>query len=97
MSPSAETPEGKAPRKKPTPAQRKLNAYVAPEIQEAIKRAHYWTSNRPHPGGYRTFSALVEDVLRAKAEELQNAFNDGQPFDPIPDGDALQQGRPLGQ
>lgn len=81
-------------RKAPSAAARKMNAYVDPEVQEAIKRAQFWTQTQPE--GYRTFSDLVEDVLRAKAEELQQRYNDGQPFPEIPDG-KLRQGRPTGR
>ena len=75
-------------------AARKLNAYVEPEVQEQIKRAQFWTQTQPE--GYRTFSDLVEDVLRAKAQELADLYNNGEPFPEIPDG-KLRQGRPTGR
>ena len=83
-----------APKPKPSASARKLNAYVDPEIQEQIKRAQFWTQTQPQ--GYRTFSDLVEDVLRMKAEELAALYNGGEPFPEIPDG-KLRQGRPTGR
>ncbi|MEY9961517.1 hypothetical protein ABH932_007298 [Streptacidiphilus sp. MAP5-52] len=78
----------------PRASDRKMNAYVEPDVQDAIKRAQFWTQTQPN--GYRTFSDLVEDVLRVKAQELADEYNDGEPFPPIPDG-KLRQGRPIGR
>lgn len=91
---SATPAEPTPARAKSSAAQRKMNAYVDPDVQDAIKRAQFWTQTQPE--GFRTFSDLVEAVLLAKAEELQALYNEGRPFDPIPDG-RLRQGRPTGR
>ncbi|MEV6527802.1 hypothetical protein AB0M43_38360 [Longispora sp. NPDC051575] len=72
-----------------------MTVYVSRDVQNAARAAVFWTNNKP--GGFDNLSDLLEDALMARIQQLADELNDGQPFDPVPEGRRLRRGRPIGR
>lgn len=72
----------------------RMTVYMSRDLQAAVRAAVYWTRNQPE--GYENLSDLLEDAAQDMIQRLQERYNDGQPFPPMPTGKRLKRGRPIG-
>jgi hypothetical protein len=91
----AETGQTASPEPTKAAPRPQMTAYIASDVQEAARAAVWWTRNQPE--GYENLSDLLEDALLEKIARLEQQYNDGQPFPPMPAGKRLRRGRPIGR
>lgn len=89
--PVAQSPEP-GPEAKEKPKRQKLSFFVTAEEADRIKAAYANLPARVRPPALQY---LLAAAVWDRVKEIEEEFNDGEPFDPLPDKNALI-GRPIG-
>lgn len=85
---------GEQPQTVPQPRRQrkeKLTIDLPVELADRIRNTVYWLNGPPQR---LTLARLFEEALSVRVRELEEAHNDGQPFETRPE--QLKGGRPLG-
>lgn len=76
-------PRGARGRKAGDEADYRMHSYYIPIAPHRRLMAAWWWT-RQQPGSFASVSALMADRILARAEQLEQEFNDGEPFEPAP-------------